>query len=136
MTALHCTCLNPKTPSLTRSQIGRPRISRSFLLPSVFTHRLRDGKNHIYFRSGGDRSAAWQPPPLPAPENVRVREFLDRIEAHLVVSFLAYCLFAARRNLLRPSAAGLTWRAVIEAFSQMQICLTCRSDIGKIRLSD
>jgi len=44
-----------------------------------------------------------------------------RIEAHLFVSFLAYCLFATLRNLLRPSATGLTSRAVIEAFSQMQM---------------
>jgi len=44
-----------------------------------------------------------------------------RIEAHLFVSFLAYCLFATLRNLLRPSATGLTSRSVIEAFSQMQM---------------
>jgi hypothetical protein len=44
-----------------------------------------------------------------------------RIEAHLFVSFLAYCLFATLRNLLRPSATGLTSRAVIETFSQMQM---------------
>jgi hypothetical protein len=44
-----------------------------------------------------------------------------RIEAHLFVSFLAYCLFATLRNLLRPSATGLTARSVIETFSQMQM---------------
>lgn len=44
-----------------------------------------------------------------------------RIEAHIFVSFLAYCLFATLRNLLRPSAAGLTSRSVIETFSQMQM---------------
>jgi len=44
-----------------------------------------------------------------------------RIEAHLFVSFLAYCLFATLRNLLRPSATGLTSRSVIETFSQMQM---------------
>jgi hypothetical protein len=44
-----------------------------------------------------------------------------RIEAHLFVSFLAYCLFATLRNLLRPSATGLAARAVIQAFSQMQM---------------
>lgn len=44
-----------------------------------------------------------------------------RIEAHIFVSFLAYCLFATLRNLLRPSAAGVTSRSVIETFGQMQM---------------
>jgi len=44
-----------------------------------------------------------------------------RIEAHIFVSFLAYCLFTTLRNLLRPSAAGLTSRTVIDTFSQMQM---------------
>ena len=44
-----------------------------------------------------------------------------RIEAHIFVSFLAYCLFTTLRNLLRPAATGLTSRSVIETFSQMQM---------------
>jgi hypothetical protein len=44
-----------------------------------------------------------------------------RIEAHIFVSFLAYCLFATLRNLLRPSATGLTSPSVIETFGQMQM---------------
>ncbi|MBD3856664.1 MAG: IS1634 family transposase [Acidobacteria bacterium] len=44
-----------------------------------------------------------------------------RIEAHIFVSFLAYCLFTTLRNLLRPSATGLTSRSVIDTFSQMQM---------------
>jgi hypothetical protein len=54
-------------------------------------------------------------------DTTTLRGFLDRIEAHLFVSFLAYCLFAMLRNLLRPSATGLTSRAVMETFSQTQM---------------
>ena len=45
----------------------------------------------------------------------------SRIEAHIFVSFLAYCLFVTLRNRLRYSADGLTSRQVLDAFSQMQM---------------
>lgn len=45
----------------------------------------------------------------------------DRIEAHIFVSFLSYCLFVTLRNLQKRSASGLTSRSVIDAFSQMQM---------------
>lgn len=38
----------------------------------------------------------------------------SRIEAHIFVSFLAYCLHATLRNLARRHAAGLTPRAILE----------------------
>jgi transposase len=44
-----------------------------------------------------------------------------RIEAHIFVSFLAYCLFVTLRNRLRPSANGLTSRSVFEVFQQIQM---------------
>ena len=44
-----------------------------------------------------------------------------RIEAHIFVSFLAYCLFVTLRNLLKPSAAGLTPRSVLEKLSAIQL---------------
>ena len=44
-----------------------------------------------------------------------------RIEAHIFVSFLAYCLFVTLRNRLKPSADGLTSRSVFEVFHQMQM---------------
>ena len=44
-----------------------------------------------------------------------------RIEAHIFVSFLAYCLFVTLRNRLKPSADGLTSRSVFEVFQQMQM---------------
>jgi len=45
----------------------------------------------------------------------------DRIEAHLFVAFLAYCLHATLRAKLRGKAPGLTPRAVLEKFSAMQM---------------
>lgn len=45
----------------------------------------------------------------------------ERIEAHIFVSFLSYCLFATLRQLMRPHAAGLTPRSAIEKVSQMQM---------------
>lgn len=44
-----------------------------------------------------------------------------RVEAHIFVSFLAYCLFVTLRNSLKPSANGLTCRSVFEVFQQMQM---------------
>lgn len=44
-----------------------------------------------------------------------------RIEAHIFVSFLSYCLFVTLRNTLRPSAKGLTSRSAFETFGQMQM---------------
>lgn len=45
----------------------------------------------------------------------------ERIEAHIFVSFLSYCLFVTLRNKLKPSADGLTSRSVLEIFHQMQM---------------
>jgi len=45
----------------------------------------------------------------------------SRIEAHIFVSFLSYCLFVTLRNKLKPSAQGLTSRSVFETLGQMQM---------------
>lgn len=45
----------------------------------------------------------------------------DRIEAHIFVSFLSYCLHVALRAKLRPLATGLTPRAALEKFATMQM---------------
>lgn len=45
----------------------------------------------------------------------------QRIEAHIFVSFLAYCLYTTLQQRLRVLAPGLTSRAVIEKFSSMQM---------------
>jgi transposase len=44
-----------------------------------------------------------------------------RIEAHIFVSFLAYCLYVNLRACLRPLAPGLTPRAVLEKFKAIQM---------------
>ncbi len=45
----------------------------------------------------------------------------ERIEAHIFVAFLAYCLQVTLKNLLKTKAAGLTPRAVLESISEMQM---------------
>jgi transposase len=45
----------------------------------------------------------------------------DRIEAHIFVAFLAYCLQVTLTRRLRDLAPGLTARSVIEKFAAMQM---------------
>ena len=45
----------------------------------------------------------------------------ERIEAHIFVAFIAYCLHVTLKNLARPCAPGLTPRAVLEKFSTLQM---------------
>jgi transposase len=45
----------------------------------------------------------------------------DRIEAHIFVAFLSYCLHVTLRQKLRALAPGLTPRAVLEKFTRMQM---------------
>jgi transposase len=45
----------------------------------------------------------------------------DRIEAHIFVSFLAYCVHVTLRHRLRQHAPGLTPRAVLEKFAALQM---------------
>jgi transposase len=44
-----------------------------------------------------------------------------RIEAHIFIAFLAYCLHVTLRRRLRDLAPGLTPRAVLEKFAMMQM---------------
>jgi transposase len=45
----------------------------------------------------------------------------QRIEAHIFVSFLAYCLHVHLRARLRPLASGLTPRVVLDKFAAIQM---------------
>jgi transposase len=45
----------------------------------------------------------------------------SRIEAHVFISFLAYCLYVTLRQRLRALAPGLTPRAVMEKMSSLQM---------------
>ena len=44
-----------------------------------------------------------------------------RIEAHIFVAFIAYCLHVTLKNLARPQAPGLTPRAILEKFATLQM---------------
>ena len=44
-----------------------------------------------------------------------------RVEAHIFISFLAYCLHVTLRRRLRDLAPGLTARSVLEKFATMQM---------------
>ena len=45
----------------------------------------------------------------------------DRVEAHILVAFLAYCLHVTLRRWLRDLAPGLTPRSVLEKFAAVQM---------------
>jgi transposase len=45
----------------------------------------------------------------------------SRIEAHIFIAFLAYCLHVTLAQQLRPHAPGLTPRAVLEKFAAVQM---------------
>jgi len=44
-----------------------------------------------------------------------------RVEAHIFVAFIAYCLHVTLRARLRPLAGGLTPRAVLDKFAALQM---------------
>ncbi len=44
-----------------------------------------------------------------------------RIEAHIFVAFMAYCLHITLRARLKPLAPGLTSRAVLDKFAAIQM---------------
>lgn len=44
-----------------------------------------------------------------------------RIEAHIFIAFLAYCLHATLAQQLRPHAPGLTPRSVLDKFAAVQM---------------
>jgi transposase len=48
-------------------------------------------------------------------------QHIDRIEAHIFVAFLAYCLHVTLRARLKPLAPGLTPRAVLDKFAAVQM---------------
>ena len=45
----------------------------------------------------------------------------DRVDAHIFVAFLSYCLQTTLRHKLRRSASGLTAQAVLETLSRIQM---------------
>ena len=45
----------------------------------------------------------------------------NRVDAHIFVSFMAYCLLTTLRHRAKQKAPGLTPRAILEKFSAMQM---------------
>jgi hypothetical protein len=48
-------------------------------------------------------------------------QLVERIEAHIFVAFIAYCLHITLRARLKPLAGGLTPRAVLDKFAAIQM---------------
>ena len=48
-------------------------------------------------------------------------QLIERVEAHIFVAFLAYCLHVTLRAMLKPLANGLTPRAVLDKFAAVQM---------------
>ena len=46
---------------------------------------------------------------------------LDRVEAHVFIAFLAYCLYVTLGRQLKPLAPGLTARSALEKFAAVQM---------------
>jgi len=99
----------------------RKQLSRDALLMSLGAAKKEAGR-------------AWRLVAIHLPEKdepVDVTTFcyeLDRekfrrtmLEAHIFLSFLAYCLHATLRNLARNHAGGLSPRAIVEKLSAMQM---------------
>ena len=56
----------------------------------------------------------------------------DRVEAHILVAFLAYCLLVTLKNRLQALAPGLTPRSVLEKLAPMQMLdVTFRTTDGR-----
>ena len=55
------------------------------------------------------------------PFRARRHRLGDRVEAHILVAFLAYCLLVTLKNRLHALAPGLTPRSVLETLSPMQM---------------
>jgi len=111
----------------------------------TFTFALRKDKLRQTFRSEGPyllrSNLSGEDPALLWPHYVQLTEieavFRDlkndlairpiyhpkdsRIEAHVFISFLAYCLYVTLRQCLRALAPGLTPRAVMEKRSSLQM---------------
>ena len=48
-------------------------------------------------------------------------QLIERVEAHIFVAFLAYCLHITLRARLKPLASGLTPKAVLDKFAAVQM---------------
>ena len=62
----------------------------------------------------------WRAPTIAAVRPI-FHQHQDRIEAHIFIAFLAYCLHVTLERRLHALAPGLTPRSVLEKFAAMQM---------------
>src|SRR5258708_8094992 len=69
--------------------------------------------------------APYKPAPAKAGDDLQLRpiyhQLEHRIEAHIFVAFIAYCLHVTLKARLRPLAPGLTPRAVLDKLAAIQM---------------
>src|ERR1700680_1501686 len=84
-----------------------------------FNRRFKDGKEHRYWNIVVE--AVFKN----LKDDLRLRpiyhQLEGRIEAHIFVAFLAYCLHVTLRARLAPLAPGLTPRAVLDKLAAIQM---------------
>jgi len=120
------TVVAPKTAQLSFSlrkdklREARKREGRYLLRSNIVSGRSPEELWHFYIQLTQVEGAFKD---LKDDLNLRpIRHQLEhRIEAHIFISFLAYCLHVTLRRRLRDLAPGLTPRAVLEKFATIQM---------------
>jgi transposase len=131
-----------RAASLVDIKLPKPKEPVS---PETFTFRLRKNKLRTVRRREGcyllrsnlvhkDPSALWkyyiqltevEQAFKDLKQDLAVRPVYhqadNRIDAHIFVSFMAYCLFVTLKHKAKRLASGLTPRAILEKFSTMQM---------------
>jgi len=120
------TAVAPKTAELSFSlrkdklRQARKREGRYLLRTNIVSGRPPEELWHFYIQLTQVEGAFKD---LKDDLNLRpIHHQLERrIEAHIFISFLAYCLHVTLRRRLRDLAPGLTPRAVLEKFATIQM---------------
>jgi transposase len=120
------TAVAPKAAQLSFSlrkdklRQARKREGRYLLRSNIISGRSPEELWHFYIQLTQVEGAFKN---LKDDLNLRpIRHQLEgRIEAHIFISFLAYCLHVTLRRRLRDLAPGLTARAVLEKFATIQM---------------
>ena len=120
------TAVAPKAAQLSFSlrkdklRQARKREGRYLLRSNIVSGRSPEELWHFYIQLTQVEGAFKD---LKDDLNLRpIRHQLEgRIEAHIFISFLAYCLHVTLRRRLRDLAPGLTARAVLEKFATIQM---------------
>ena len=120
-----------------KSKTDSANVSFSFRLNRQKLREVRRREGHYLLRtnlSGKDPAQLWQfyiqlveieAAFKNLKDDLQLRpiyhQLQSRIEAHIFVAFMAYCLHVTLRARLRPVAAGLTPRSVLDKFATLQM---------------